>query len=135
MSDNILRATPEYLKSMRYPLLFKLLLFFVFFLPLRGVQIPIGVFGFEINPARIVSVFMALLIGMNICLDARYFRDIFRHGKYRNPYVFLFLSIFYFLFSIITFLFYSGKLFYLAPVKHFFCVIGKEDHLLRYCLL
>ena len=106
---------------MYYPLVFKLLLVFIFFLPLRGVQIPVGVFGFEINPSRIVSVLFTIAIFFNICLDINYLKALFRSGRYYNPYVFwLFI---YFLFSIVyyyilvafgkTILFGSGETMFL----------------------
>lgn len=88
----------EQLPRMRYPILLKLLLVFVFFLPLRGIQIPVGIFGFEINPARIASVLFTILLFMSICVDLHYFQTFFRSGRYRNAYVFYFLV--YTLFSI-----------------------------------
>src|SRR3989338_4411703 len=67
----------ERFSKIHYPVLFKLFLLFVFFLPLRGVQIPVGVFGFEINPARVVSVLFTIFLCMSICIDARYFNRSF----------------------------------------------------------
>ena len=99
----------ERFSKIHYPVLFKLFLLFVFFLPLRGVQIPVGVFGFEINPARVVSVLFTIFLCMSICIDARYFYRVFRSGKYSNEYVFYFLA--YTLFSIVYYylLVASGK--------------------------
>lgn len=86
------------LSKAKFPLLFKLLLIFVFFFPLRSVQIPVGVFGVEINPARIASTLFTILLFINVCLDVRYFHKFFRYGRCRNQYVLYFFV--YTLFSI-----------------------------------
>lgn len=84
---------------MNKPLLLKLLVLYLFFLPLKSVEIP-GVFiGFSINPARLFALLIVLVLFMNACLDRRYLNKIFRPGVYSNP--FLNLLLIYFLFSIL----------------------------------
>jgi hypothetical protein len=48
---------------------FRLLLLFVFLLPLRTVEIPSIVAGFSINPARLASVLLALVLIADICIN------------------------------------------------------------------
>ncbi len=87
------------MKAVRSPLLLKLLLLFVFFLPFRSVQIPLNVIGFEINPARIASVLFTVLLFLSIGLDLRSLHIFTRRGVERNPYVFY--LVIYFLLSIL----------------------------------
>ena len=76
-----------------------LIVLFVFFLPLRSVEIP-GVFvGFSINPARLFGVFIVLVIFISSCLDGKYFKKMFFSDTYGNPYLNLFL--FYIILSIL----------------------------------
>lgn len=105
---------------MHYPLLLKLLLVFVFFLPLRSVQIPVHMVGFEINPARIASALFTLALLINIGLDVRFARAFTRSGGYRNKYVTYLL--FYFLISILYYymLVVSGKTVLFAAGETFF---------------
>lgn len=86
------------MRKMHYPLLLKLLLLFIFFLPLRSIQIPVNVIGFEINPARIASTLLTIFLFMNICVDFHYLRNFFHSGRSRNVYVLYFFV--YTLFSI-----------------------------------
>lgn len=83
----------------KHSLLFGIIILYVFFLPLRSVEIP-GIFvGFSINPARFFSVLTIILLYINICLDTRYIDGIFKSGVYSNP--FLNLLILYFICSIL----------------------------------
>ena len=82
----------------KYPLLFTLLILFLFFLPLRSVEIPSILVGFSLNFSRLFIVLATLVLFMNICINQKYFNKIFNtHNS--NPYI-QFLLI-YFMFSIL----------------------------------
>ncbi len=90
-------------KHVRKPLLLKLLILFLFFLPLSSLEILAtsggGGVGFSLHFARLFSLLLVVVLCMSICLDIKYFNKVFRSGVYRNPYVPLFFL--YILFSIV----------------------------------
>lgn len=89
------------ISKIKYPLLLKLFALFLFFLPLRSIEImnDLTGIGFSISFARLFNVLMLLLICASACLDLRYFDKLFRSRKFRNPFVFWLFA--YFILSII----------------------------------
>lgn len=81
----------------KYPLLLKLVVLFIFFLPLVSIQLPSAVFGFSINFARLFILLATIVLCMNIALGAKYLQAS-KQVVYNNPYVrWLF---YYFIFSL-----------------------------------
>lgn len=92
-----MEMTDTHQRHIKYSLLFKLIVLFVFFLPLKFFELPSVAFGFGINISRICIVLTTIILLMNVALDVKYLSK-FRIGKYSNPYI-PFLLV-YFLFSI-----------------------------------
>ncbi len=86
---------------MRRSLTVQLILVYVFFLPLRGIQIPLGIFGFEINPSRIAIVIALAIVAINTALQRRYLQRIIRPVWVTHQPIFLFFL--YQLFSILVY--------------------------------
>ena len=119
----------------KYPLLFILLLLFLFFLPFRSIEIPSILVGFSINFSRLFIVLVTLVLFMNICIDESYFNKIFNTYN-SNPYIPLLLI--YFLFSTLyyyfnlsldkTVLFGSGDFFFRSwkgrPIGQFLSLLS-----------
>ena len=96
------RAAEYQIRKDKHPLLFQLLILYIFFLPLRSIEIP-GVFvGFSINPARLFALLAILVLFANICLDTKYYNKILKSDIYKNKY--LKLLVLYFIFA--TWLYY-----------------------------
>lgn len=83
----------------RYPLLFKVLLIILFFLPLESLAMPARWFGIWLGVSSVASIVLVLLILVNMCLDPNRFPKFF----YARPYFNRFVSVFfgYVLFSIL----------------------------------
>lgn len=104
----------------RSPLIFKLLILFLFFLPLRSIDLPSINFGLGIGFTRLFILLALVGIFMSSCIDPWYFKKIFYGGPYRNPFVLLLLvffafSILYYYVSLFmgeTVLFGSGDFFF-----------------------
>jgi len=90
-------------KYLYKPLLLKIFILFLFFLPLGSLEMLAvpggGGVGFSVHFARLFGLLLGVILFMNICLDIKYFNKVFRSGVYRNPYIPLFF--FYILFSIV----------------------------------
>lgn len=83
----------------RYPLLFKVLLIILFFLPLESVAMPARWFGIWLGVSSVASLVLLLLIFVDTCLDPSRFSKFFYARPYHNRFIFVFLG--YILFSIL----------------------------------
>lgn len=72
---------------------FRLLLLFIFLLPLRSVEVPSIVAGFSINPARLASVFLALVLLADLCINPQRWRTA-DWKKPEHPYLRLLVAFF-----------------------------------------
>jgi len=105
----------------KYPLLFKLILLFIIFLPLKSLEIPGLVAGFSINLARLFIVLSVLTLFVYYCRNRDTALIFMAHAKNHNP--FLILLVVYILFSILQY--YITLAF--NETLHF----GRQDFLFR----
>lgn len=97
-------SQPRYLSQPR-PLLLVLVLLFLFFLPLRSLELPSVFFGLSINPARFFIVMASIVFGLTIAMRPLYGGEVFRTGPPRNKWVRWLL-----LYSIFSLLYYYVQL-------------------------
>ncbi len=86
------------------PLIVLCLALFLFFLPMRTLEISGAIAGFSINPARFFILLATLLLAMNLAMDPRY---LFRHvgGKVaQNPYIVAFV-----IYALLSTLYYYAR--------------------------
>jgi len=105
----------------KFPTLFKLIILFLIFLPLKSVEIPSIVAGFSINLGRLFIVLSIFALLVNLCRNRGSLQIFFEPLKNSNP--FLTLLILYILFSTLQY--------YAMLAFHETLLFGSQDFFFR----
>lgn len=105
----------------RYPLLFKLILLFIFFLPLKSLEIPGAVTGFSINPARLFTVLSVITVFFYYCRNRSVTTIFLASDKNHNPFLVL----------LVAYILLSTLQYYITLVFNETLLFGSRDFLFR----